>query len=215
MRRWRRWRCRDFAYGFGEGIVQTVAQAVERIKAQEAVWAERRGQRLWLRSLPMEYPSEIDNTFSYLIALDEQPSCMFGLRYRGRLDDLVPDDFTDFTVYVDGGKYDDVFGEDFFGEVPVAEAEPSSAPTQDVRAEDGTLLKYVTRIDTPEAAAEWFARPDVYVRCDSCFGIDNPVVRVGDPDGECSGQHFSHDDEGRLEWDEEFWHTFPAVYLAA
>lgn len=77
-------------------------------------------------------------------------------------------------------------------------------------------LRLAARIDSPEEARVWLARPDAHIRCDGCvtFDEDAETVLVGDPDRECGCGAFVRDDDGALVWAESEQFSYPRVYLA-
>jgi hypothetical protein len=130
----------------GESVMVTVEQAVEDLVRREVALAQAWGQRVWIRRCPQaDHQKEGRYSFDYLMALDDQRTVSYALMYRGRIDDLAPKGCEDFTLYFDGGKEDDL------GMEPPAGMEPVVRPEQTFYAQDGTLLKFVTRIDSPEA----------------------------------------------------------------
>jgi hypothetical protein len=169
---------------------------------------------VWVHQNPEEdVHQQGRHSFGYLLAADDHEYSL-GLRYDGQMEDLVPAGFEDFTLFVDGGKAD------CFPSVLMAEATspspPDVPPGPPTTAPDGTKLKFVTRIDSPQAAGEWLSRPDAYVRCGECGWLpDTGVVWVGDPEQECDCGEFARDEDGRLQWSEPHRFPFPAVYLAA
>lgn len=200
----------------GIGMV-TVAEAAEALARLEVAAQRATGHRVWVhRSQEEDVRRDRRPSFSYLLAADDE-EYEFALRYDGQPEDLVPEGFEDFTVFIGGGK-DDYLPSQF-----LASAESRSPAPREVRpgpprtAQDGTPLRFVTRLDSPQAASEWLSRPDAYVRCGQCGSLppDTGVVRVGDPEQECDCGEFARDEDGRLRWSEPHQFPFPAVYLAA
>lgn len=185
-------------------IEQAVVAAVERYVAAERAW----GRRIWIarRSPWRDTSNPARVVFSYGLAIDDRETVDFAPYYSGGADDLVPEGFTDFGIFFAGSK--DAFT---ISEPPPDGYERELPLFQTVTAEDGTQLRFVTRIDSPESEREWFARPDAYLVCDRVYGED--PVRVGDPEGECMCGAFSRDDDGRLVWSEADRIAFPRVYL--
>jgi hypothetical protein len=185
-------------------IEQAVMAAVERYVAAERAW----GRRVWIaRCEPWKDTSDPQRAvFHYVLAIDDMEAVEFAPYYSGSADDLVPEGFDDFCMYFAGGK--DTFT---ITAPPPDGHEPEPYVYETLTAPDGTQLRFVTRIDSPESEREWFARPDAYVMCDRAVGED--PVRVGDPEGECVCGAFSHDDHGHLVWSEKDRWEFPRVYL--
>lgn len=194
--------------------MMTVAEAAEAFVQSEVAALLAMGYQVWLHHAPEE-EDRLDRrpSFGYLLAADDY-EYRIGLRYEGQLEDLVPEGFEDFTLFVGGGK-----AEYLPSELMVAAALPAPPgvrPGPPTRAQDGTPLRFAARIDSPQAAGEWLSRPDAYVRCGECGWLpDTGVVRVGDPEQECDCGEFARGDDGRLRWREPHRFPFPAVYLAA
>lgn len=192
----------------------TVPAAADARVQREAAELRAIGYRVWVHQDPEEdVHQEGRHSFGYLLAADDH-EYRLGLRYDGQLEDLVTAGFEDFTLFVDGGKADCLPSE--LMAAATSAAPPDVHPGPPVTAPDGTPLRFVTRIDSPQAASEWLSRPDAYVRCGECGWLpDTGMVWVGDPERECDCGEFARDEDGRLQWSEPHRFPFPAVYLAA
>jgi hypothetical protein len=207
-------RFRDQRSGLIVGFMVTVAGAAEAFVQREVAALRALGYRVWLHHDPEdEVHQEGRPSFGYLLAADDH-EYRLELMYDGQLEDLVPEGFEDYTLFVGGGKAHYLPSELMAG--AASPARPGVRPGPPTTARDGTPLRFVTRIDSPQAANEWLSRPDPYVRCGECGWLpDTGVVRVGDPEQECGCGEFARDDDGRLRWGEPHRFPFPAVYLAA
>jgi hypothetical protein len=165
---------------------------------------------VWLRRCPhMDSSAYGKLSFGYWLAVDDRLGCAFEPSYSGNIEDLVPEGFDDFELFIGGDDVVD-FPSDA-GEPPAGAAPPAAAAP--ITAEDGTELRFAVRLDSPQSAREWLSRPDAYVRCDEC-GSGDETVPAGDPERECDCGAFARNEEGELEWDESHQFTFPTVYLA-
>lgn len=185
-------------------VEQAVVAAVERHVAAERAW----GARIWIaRREPWMTASDPQRVvFHYGLAVDDEETVEFAPYYSGSADDLVPEGFSGFGLFLAGGK--DAFT---ITQPPPEGHEPELRVYQTVTAQDGTELRFVTRIDSPESEREWLARPDAYIVCDRSY--DEDPVRVGDPEARCVCGLFDRDDDGRLVWSAEERVEFPRVYL--
>ena len=191
------------------GVLVTISAAAEAFVRREVACMRTWGHTVWVRRCPqMDSGRDGRVSFGYWLAVDDQLGCAFEPAHRGSVEDLVPEGFEDFTLYVGGNDVEE-FPSDA-GEPPEGAIAP--LPGQ-ITAEDGTTLRFVTRIDSPEAARAWLSRPEAYLRCDECaFG--NETVLVGDWEQECNCGALVRNGDGALEWDEQHRFTFPTVYLA-
>lgn len=187
----------------------TVSTAAEAFVQREVAYLRAWGHAVWVRRcLQMDSTQDGKVSFGYFLALDDQPGCAFEPDYRGSIEDLVPEGFDDFRLYIGGNDVEE-FPSDG-GEPPEEPASPLPAP---MTAQDGTTLRFVTRIDSTEAARTWLSRPEAYLRCDEC-ALNNETVLVGDPEQECDCGALARNEDGALEWGEPYRFTFPTVYLA-
>jgi hypothetical protein len=191
----------------GDRAGTTVTEAADALVQREAAALRAIGYRVWLHRDPEEdFRQEGRHSFAYLLAADDY-EYRLGLRYDGQPEDLVPAGFEDFTLFVDGGKADCLPSE--LMAAATSPAPPEVRPGPPAMAPDGTELRFVTRIDSAQAASEWLSRPDAYVRCGECGWLpDTGVVRVGDQEQECDCGEFARGEDGRLEWSEP--HRFPS-----
>ncbi|WP_034260599.1 hypothetical protein [Actinospica robiniae] len=83
-------------------VEQAVVAAVERDVAANRAW----GRRTWIaRCEPWMDTTRSDRVvFSYWWAEDDEPTVDFAPFYDGDADDLLPEGFVDFGVYINGGK---------------------------------------------------------------------------------------------------------------
>ena len=187
-------------------IERAVVAAVERYAAAERAW----GRQIWItRREPWKDTSDPQRVvFSYWLAIDDQETVEFAPYYNGSADDLVPEGFAAFGMFFAGGK------DTFTIPKPPPDGRERELPVfPTLTAQDGTQLRFVTRIDSPESEREWLARPDAYLVCDRACGEE--PVQVGDPESACDCGALSRDDDGRLIWSEEERVEFPRVYLPA
>jgi hypothetical protein len=196
-------------HGWVHGSMVTIPVAVEAFVQREVASMRAWGHQVLVRRCP-----QLDSTdygrvsFGYWLAIDDQPGCGFEPQYRGSVDELVSERYDEFRLFIAGSKTEE-FPSDS-GERSEGTEPPPPVP---LTAEDGSTLRFVARIDSPEAARAWFSRPDAYLRCDEC-GWGGETVPVGDPERECDCGAFVRNDDGELVWEESHHFQYPTVYLA-
>ncbi|WP_159011791.1 hypothetical protein [Streptomyces sp. NRRL F-5123] len=184
-----------------------MTEAVEAFVAREVAALRALGCQVWVSRCA--WTDAYDGSravFRYWLALDDEQGEWFEPYYNGPADDQLPVGYDDFGLFYQGGKSEppSVHMSNHVGHLPEV-----------VEARDETPLRFVARIDSPQAARAWLSRPDAYVRCDECRSFPSIPVLVGDPEQECECGAFERDDDGRLTWEEKYAYTFPAVYLRA
>lgn len=165
---------------------------------------------MWLHHAPEEeVRRDMRPSFGYLLAADDY-EYRLDLRYDGHLEELVSEGFEGFTLFVGGGKAEYLPSE--LMAAAASPAPPGVRPGPPATAQDGTPLRFVTRIASPRAATEWLSRPDAYVRCGECGWLpDTGVVRLGDPEQECDCGEFARGDDSRLRWREPTALSLPVL----
>lgn len=187
--------------------VVSVAEAVEAFVAREAAALRALGCQVWVSRCPWgDSHDGARARFTYWMALDDEQGEWFEPFHDGPADDRLPVGYGDFGLFYAGGKSDlpSLRMSSHVGHLPEV-----------VEARDETPLRFVARIDSPQAARAWLSRADAYVRCDECRSFPSTAVLVGDPEQECECGAFARDEDGALTWGEKHAYTFPAVYLRA
>lgn len=129
----------------------------------------------------------------------------------GQIDDLLPDGFDRFTLFIAGGK----FTVDLLIDAGAQPGAPKNVRSRrEVRDEEGRLLEFVTRLPTDGGENDRLSRPDCYLRCSECSVENDVVVAVADPEQECLCGALSRGSDGALNPVDESRY-FTAVYRVA
>ncbi|SEG81900.1 hypothetical protein SAMN05216223_11339 [Actinacidiphila yanglinensis] len=168
----------------------SVAEAAHAYLLDAVALAESDGSRVWWAPWGPQ-PSgddEGDHVYSYFMVLDDGARGIeFALRYEGRPNDLVPEGFWDFTLFLEGGKG---HLSDLLSPVP-----PSERAAEPERAEDGRPLRLVRWLVAQAGETiDPSATGGTHLRCYE----DGALVAVDNPEQECPCGEFNRDDDGRL-----------------
>lgn len=168
----------------------SVAEAAHAYLLDAVALAESDGSRVrWPPWGPQPSgDAEGDHIHSYFMVVDDgRRGFEFALRYRGRPNDLVPEGFWDFTLFLEGGKG---HLSDLLSPVP-----PSERAAEPERTEDGRPLRLVRwLVAQPGETLDPSATGGTLLRC----LYDEILVAVDDPDQRCPCGRLGRDDDGRL-----------------
>lgn len=183
----------------------TVEEAAEAVAIEAVAVMRNQGYRVWWRRLPRRGPARgetVANAAAYAMAVnDDEWEFALELVYdEGGLDDLVPEGFDEFTVFMGGSK--GVVDELRRGAAKWIAVPETDRSRREVRNEQEQLLEFVTRLpaDTAAEDADWLNRPGHYLRCSECSGEEEEyteVVAVDDPEQECRCGALSRTPDGR------------------
>lgn len=169
----------------------TVAEAAQAYLLAAVAEVEQHGRQVWWAAPEPRPVASVDPVYSWFMTLDgDAAEFDFELSYQGNADDLVPEGFADFTLFIGGSKRGlaDLYAAD-------DEQDPDELDLRpELWTEDGRPLRFVLRLPQPEPGIDWSALPDVHLRC----FVEETLVDVNDPDQECPCGRISRDDEGRL-----------------
>ena len=169
----------------------TVAEAAQAYLLAAVAEIERHGRRVWWAAYEPRPVENAQPVYAWFMALDGDVAQFdFGLRYHGKADDLVPEGFGDFTLFIGGSKRD---LSDLYASIDEEDPdEPDLRP--ELYTDDGHPLRFVLRLPQDGPGPDWTALPGVHLRC----YVEETLVDVNDPDQECPCGRISRDADGRL-----------------
>jgi len=191
----------------------TVDEAVEAYFLRAVATLTEHGQRVWWKRCPWFDDASNGHSFAYWMAVnDDEHEVWFEPVYHGNgLDDLVPEGFDDFTLFIDGGKFE----VDLLIDHDTSPGAPMNVRSRrEIRDDEGRLLEFVARLPVDDGTVDWLALPDIYLRCSDCSVENEVIVAVADPDEECLCGALSRNPDGTLQVPDET-RCFTAVYRIA